>query len=306
MPQPFSLPSVHGSDSLGAQLVADLAQDAPQLHVTPVAAKAVLRREIGQLLVVLHRYALEPFDQAQVARVDVVARTLDGYSKMTVVRPIRRPADLHVAVEHHARRAPIVDRVREHVAVHEQAVGLAGEDRAPLTVRMAQPERGLAGVGTGAEQVELELEIERRVVLAGRHRALHAEAALLDADARLAVAAVLSVDADLRGPQRVVPLRSQPAAEVLDVVRLGESIDFERKSSFLSHGGRAREQHGRDRGRQRDNHKTLCFQQFTSLHSRSPWIESLAHAQRQRWPVAYGASLGRAGQCMLALRAYGF
>jgi len=44
---------------------------------------------------------------------------------------------------------------------------------------MSQAERGLAGIGTDAEQVELELEVDRRAAFGRRHRAFHAESALL-------------------------------------------------------------------------------------------------------------------------------
>jgi hypothetical protein len=54
-----------------------------------------------------------------------------------------------------------------------------------------------------------------------------AEATLLDADARLPVAAELLVDADLRGAERVVPVGVEPAVDVLDEIGLRESVNFE-------------------------------------------------------------------------------
>ena len=116
----------------------------------------------GSFLVVLDRRVLEALDQSRMLPASMsLPGSLDGDREVAGVGLERRPADLHVAVEHHARRAPVVDRVREHVAVHEQAVGLAGQQRAPLAVGVAQAERGLARIGAGAEQVELELEVDR-------------------------------------------------------------------------------------------------------------------------------------------------
>ena len=60
-----------------------------------------------------------------------------------VRRTSRRPADLRVAEEHHARRTPVVDRVGEHVGVHEQAPGLSGTELAELAPGVAQAEGGV-------------------------------------------------------------------------------------------------------------------------------------------------------------------
>ena len=127
------------------------------------------------------------------------------------VRP-RRPAHLHVAEEHHAVRAPVLDRVREDVDVHERAPGLAGAELAQLAPGVAQAERGLPGVDAGAEELELEDRLDLADV--GRDEALHAEAALADAGEEVAVLAELVLERRQLGrphhvePVRVVLLRS--------------------------------------------------------------------------------------------------
>jgi hypothetical protein len=212
---------------IDSQFEANLAQDAAHLHVSPVAAIAILCRQVGKFLVVLHLEAFQAGNQAQIPRVDIVARTLDRDREMAGVRFVRRPADLDVPVEHHARRAPVVDRVRKHVAVHEQAVGLAGKECAPFTVRVTQPECRLARVDARAEQVKLELEVKRGAAAARGQFALHAETRLLDADARLSVRAAGAVDADLRRAKRVIPGRIESPADVRDEVGLREAINLE-------------------------------------------------------------------------------
>ena len=57
-------------------------------------------------------------------------------------------------------RAPVLDRVREHVGVHERAPGLAGAELPELAPGVAQAERRLPGVDAGAEQLELEDRLE--------------------------------------------------------------------------------------------------------------------------------------------------
>jgi len=123
--------------------------------MAPVAAVAELRRKVGQFFVVPDFDVLEPLDQAQVARVDVIAGALDGDGEVAALGLVRRPAHLHVAIEHHARRAPVVDRVREHVDVHEEAVGLAGQELAPLAIEVSQAHGRLARIPAGAEQVDV-------------------------------------------------------------------------------------------------------------------------------------------------------
>src|SRR5215475_6366836 len=92
---------------------------------------------------------------------------------------------------------------------------------------MAQPERGLALIGARAEHVEPELEVDRRRVITRWNYALHAEAALLDTDARLPGAAELSFrGGDLRWTKRVHPVGVDTLG-VLNVVHLGETIDLE-------------------------------------------------------------------------------
>ena len=118
----------------------------------------------------------------------------------------RRPAELHVPEEHHPVRAPVLDRVREHVGVHERAPGLAGAELPELAPGVAQPERRLPGVDARAEQ----LELEDRLDLAGARRdeALHAEPALAHAGEVVAVLAELVREGRQLGrPHHVEPVR---------------------------------------------------------------------------------------------------
>ena len=79
-----------------------------------------------------------------------------GRGSTRVLALNRHPAHLDVAEEHHPGRPPVLERVREHVRIHERAPRLPGAERAELAVGMAKPKRRLALVHAGAEQLELE------------------------------------------------------------------------------------------------------------------------------------------------------
>src|SRR5205085_12373813 len=174
-----------------ARFVADLAQDAGQPDVAPVAAIADRRGQIWQLFIGLDVRRDVFVEQTDVPRVDVVARMLerDRRGPRTVIE--ESPADLRVAQPDHPGRAPIFDRVGPDVAIHEQGVGLAGQERAPARVDMPYMEGRLAFVRAGAEQVELELGL---IGLAGKRSAgLGSQPALPNAEDRLPVASELAV-----------------------------------------------------------------------------------------------------------------
>ena len=206
-------------------LEAELTEDAGQLHVAPVADPAHLARDVRPLLGVGQAGREVGVDLPDLACVDVVARLLDRHSGVKV-RPVRDyVAELRRTHEHHPGRSPVVDRVGEQVAVHEEGVGLAAEDRTPTPVGVAQAEGRLSGVDAGAEEVELELGLIGPI--AGHPAGLGAEAGLFDRDGALAIRAEGAVlGGDFRGPESVIP-RGIDAVEVVDVVDLAEAVDLE-------------------------------------------------------------------------------
>ena len=182
----------------------------------------------------------------------------------------KNPAQLHVAEEHHAGRAPILDRVGEDVAVHEQAVGLACEHRAPLAIKVAEADGGLAGIDADAEEVELELERQRPEILADRQVPLHAEPALLDGDAGLSVIAESSrFRRDLRRTERVVPRRIHSAG-VVARVGLGEAVNLERHLGL-----------GPDRRGQCIGNKESCGR--TDATQKTGWQHCSSLSNNERW-----------------------
>src|ERR1043165_7045501 len=70
------------------------------------------------------------------------------------------PTKLHVAEQDHSVGAPILDRVGKHVAVHEGTVLLVRAELAQLSISVPQPENRLAGLRTGAKQLELKLRFQ--------------------------------------------------------------------------------------------------------------------------------------------------
>ena len=166
----------------------DEPEDAGDLDVAPAAAHPVLAGEVGGRE---PRLDVLQLDAVRVhALVAAGARPLDREGEARVALD-GHPAHLHVAEEHHARRSPVLDRVREHVDVHERAPVLPGAEGAQLAVGVPQPERRLAGVDARAEQLELELRLQLAEL--GRRRRPHAEPALAHAGERAAVLAELLV-----------------------------------------------------------------------------------------------------------------
>src|SRR5215831_14867212 len=203
------------------------AQDSRDLVVAPVVIVSELPGEIRQRLIGLDDKILESLNEPDIAAIDVVARFLDGESERIVRSPVRRPAHLDVAEEHHARRSPVVDHVREYIDVHEQAVRLSCEQLTPLAVGVPQPDGRLAGIRADAEHVELEFEVDGWGGITGRERPLHPEAALLHAETRLPVGTEFTLwGCDPRGTERVLPVGID-ALGVLDPVRHREAVDLE-------------------------------------------------------------------------------
>ena len=106
---------------IGEQVVpAHSAQQPGNLDVTARAAIAVLAGEVGQRAAPLDVLQFDAVcEHTGIAR---CTRTL-GRDRESRVPLNRHPAHLDVSEEHHARRAPVLEGVREHVGVHERAPG---------------------------------------------------------------------------------------------------------------------------------------------------------------------------------------
>ena len=119
----------------------DQPEHAGGAHVAPVLRVLVGTREVGQRKAPLDVLQLDAVrvDAGVAAR----ARPFEG-ERQAAVALHRHPADLDVAEEHHAGRSPVLERVREHVRVHERAPRLAGAERA-----RARRRRGAAGTWSG-------------------------------------------------------------------------------------------------------------------------------------------------------------
>src|SRR3954466_6903315 len=102
--------------------------------MTPIASIPNCRRQVGDLLVRLDVGGDSLVEEADIARIDIVARMLerDGSGEAAVVE--ERPADLRIAKPCHPWRPPIFEAVGGDVAVHEQGVRLAREERTPASV----------------------------------------------------------------------------------------------------------------------------------------------------------------------------
>ncbi len=195
-------------------VIGHIAQDAGDLEMAPGVAHVVMRRQVGHLLVILEIGAELGIQFADGAGIDIVRGLLDRDREIAVLGAVGRPAELGIAQIHHPRGPPIVDDVRENVAIHEHAVGLTREQLAPFAIGMAQADRRLARIDAGAEHVELEYERDVAPAAAGRDVALDSEPALLRGEEGLAVAAEQAIDCrNLRRTKRVVPRR-------IDAVRI--------------------------------------------------------------------------------------
>src|SRR5262249_42786736 len=134
------------------------------------------------------------------------------------VAPVPRlVCELDVAEEHHAVRSPVLDRVREHVRIHEQTPRLPAADAVPDAVEVAQTEHRLPRLLADAEQLELELRLDEARI--SRRLRGHAEAALAHAlEEAVALAELVRKRGQLRRPQHVLPDRITDLAEVVTEV----------------------------------------------------------------------------------------
>src|SRR5579862_3057334 len=78
------------------------------------------------------------------APVCACSRSLSGQPDLQVIPVDRHPAKLNIAKEHHAARSPILQRIWEHVDVHERTPTLPGPDLANLAPCMTEAKRCLA------------------------------------------------------------------------------------------------------------------------------------------------------------------
>ncbi len=160
----------------------DEPEHAGRAQVAPVHGVFVGRGDIGHREPALDAIQLDTvLVQALVA---ARAGPLEGQRQ--AVRSLdRHPAKLHVTEEHHAGRSPVLDRVREHVGIHERAPRLSRTELAELAIGVTQAERRLSLIDTGAEELELEGRLE--VAERRRRRGSDAEAALPHAGERAVV-----------------------------------------------------------------------------------------------------------------------
>jgi hypothetical protein len=169
--------------------------------MAPVAAVADRGREVRQLLIGLDIGGDIFVDQADIARVDIVAGMLERDAASSRCGSGRSSGSAALRTNTMPGRPPIIEHVGEDVAVHEQGVGLAGEERAP-TWRTC----GESGTWSGRR---------RRRCRTGRtrtwpHRAcrrgcrrLGPEPGLANAEDRLAVAAELALWVGIRDGRSV-------------------------------------------------------------------------------------------------------
>ena len=94
---------------------------------------------------------------------------------------------------------------------------------------MTQSDRGLPSVDADAKHVYLELEGDVRHITADGRGSLHANSALFDREAELAVRAEgVGFSLDLRGPERIFPGRIYPF-RVINRVTHAETVERERR-----------------------------------------------------------------------------
>ena len=207
----------------------DLAQLAGDARVAPVVDRLVGGREVR------NREAGGDVLQLDTIGVDALvaagAGALEREHQVAVLVRDRRPADLDVAVPRQAGRPPVLERVGERVRVGKRAPVLAGTELTQLTPRMAQPERRLAGVHAGAEQLELEDGLE--LAQTRRRRRLDPEAALSHTGKAAVVLAELVLEGwQPRQAKRVVPIRID-LREVVSDVQHRKAVDLHRRLRFV-------------------------------------------------------------------------
>src|SRR5262249_7466446 len=86
--------------------------------------------------------------------------TFEGDHDIAVALRHWNPANLHVAIEDHAVRTPVFDRIRKHIDVHERTPSLACSEVSQFTVSVAQAEGRLAGVDSHTEELKFENGLE--------------------------------------------------------------------------------------------------------------------------------------------------
>src|SRR5438067_558276 len=107
--------------------------------MTPWAFLTVMGRQVGPLIVSAH--SQRGIDLVDLAAIDRRARPFEGDPNTPAVLVNRGPPGLNIAEEHHADGTPVVDGVREQVAVHENAVRLPEEPMANLAIDVAKSNR---------------------------------------------------------------------------------------------------------------------------------------------------------------------
>ena len=108
------------------RIVANSSQDSGELNVSPIASVANRSSEIRHLLIVLDARSDILIDEAEVARIDIIARMLQRHRGHPVRVLQEGETDLRRARIHLPRRTPVIENVREDVAIHPQSVRLAG------------------------------------------------------------------------------------------------------------------------------------------------------------------------------------
>ena len=180
----------------------DPADDPGDLHVAEPGGAAIVRREVGEREAPHDAVELDPVlvDPLVTARAGALQRHLEVRSPL----PVRRPPELDIPEEDHPVRTPVLDRVREHVHVHEGAVRLPDAELAQLPPSVPEPDRRLSRVGPGAVHVELEMGVE--LAERGRGVALDGEPALPHPGEEAAVAAELILEGgELGRPHHIEP-----------------------------------------------------------------------------------------------------
>ena len=198
----------------------DVPVDTRQLDIPEVEPFPVLERDIRDRKAPAKRFQ---FDTAFIlAALRRTSRAREG-DRQPGLALDRHVAKLDVAVEGHPRRTPVLHGVREYVNIHERAPVLTGAKLAKFGIRVAQADRGLAGIGTGAEHFKLELGeqlAERRVEVI-----LDPKAGLADGEVEVAVRPpLILVRGEFGRPDNIEPIRVD-LSEVIAGVHHDEAVE---------------------------------------------------------------------------------
>src|SRR4051812_10722572 len=118
--------------------------------MSPSTGVPDLRRQVGDFFVVPDARCGAFVDQAKIAGVDVIGCMLERDRSFPAALVPEGPTKLRGPEEDHSRRPPVIHHIRKYVPVHEQRVGLSGQEWPPARISVPNAYRSLTSINAGA------------------------------------------------------------------------------------------------------------------------------------------------------------